>query len=119
MITEAERAAMRETAEDALPQIAAIERNTPASDGGGGQTDNWQTLDSSVPCRIAPVGGGETGTTGARVAQETTHIATLPAETPVAEADRLTIGDATYDVTLVRERGEWEITRRVECKEAG
>lgn len=117
MITTAERDAMRVTAEKALPQTATIQRDSGGSDSGGGFSEDFDDLTPDVPCRVAPAGGGEGGVNGGRVADETTHIVTLPAATDVTEADRLIVDDNTYDVTLVRERGEWEITRRVEVKE--
>jgi head-tail adaptor len=122
MLTAGDIEAMRGTAFLALPDTAIIERLTSTSDGGGGFTEAWAQQGVEVACRVAPLGGGEGGeggNAGGRVTDETTHVVTLAAETDVTASDRLLIGGVRYEVTLVRTRGAWEISRRVECKEAG
>lgn len=101
-----------------LPDEATIQRLTRISDGAGGYTDQWADL-ATVGCRIAPVGGGETGRPGGRIADATTHVLTIPAGQDVTESDRVVVAGRAYDVTMVRERGGWELARRVELKEAG
>ena len=118
MLTDTQLAAMRATAGQALPDTCTIQRKTSVSDGGGGTTETWGDHATGVACRVAPVGGGETGTAGDRIRDETTHVITVPAGTDVTEADRLVVGGQTYEATAVRRRGAWEITRRVECREA-
>lgn len=118
MLSDLELVGMRATLTSALPDTCAVERLTSESDGGGGSTLTWGTHLADIVCRLAPVAGGEEGTPGGRIADESTHIVTLPAQTDIAEADRLVIDDQVYEVTLVRTRGRWEITRRVECVEA-
>lgn len=114
--------AMRRVAVQALPDLATIQRRTRTSDGGGGSTEQWADV-ATVAARITPVGGGEVGTVsgtstiGGRVIATTTHIVTLPAGTDVLAADQLVVDGTTYEVTLVRKHGEWEITRRVEVRE--
>lgn len=117
MLTAGQLEGMRSTINAALPDLVVIQRRTTTSDDGGGRTTSWAPL-ATVSCRIAPVGGGETGTAGARIVDETTHMVTLPASADVSEADRLVISDVTYEVTAVRKRGAWETSRRVEVKEA-
>lgn len=117
MLTSAQIAGMRATAERALPETCVVQRKTAVSDGGGGTTESWASHVTDVPCRIAPLGGGETGTAGSRVIDETTHVVTLPAGEDITEADRVVVDARTYEVTVVRDRGEWELSRRVEVKE--
>lgn len=117
MLSASEVASMRTTAERALPSTCTIQRKTSVSDGGGGTTETWASYAEDVACRVAPAGGGETGTAGDRINDETTHIVTLPALADITEADRLVIDGQTYEATAVRKRGVWEITRRVEAKE--
>lgn len=118
LLTTGQITAMRHIANLALPDTCTVSRKTTVSDGGGGQTATWADLATGVACRIAPVGGGETGEQGNRIEQATTHVITLPASQDITEADRVTITGVVYDVTLVRERGAWEISRRVEVREA-
>lgn len=118
MLTAEQVAEMRAVADEALPSRCDIQRRTRVSDNGGGYTDQWFNQASSVPCRVAPAGGGESAATASRVVDETTHFVTLPAETDVTEADQIVTEDATYEVTAVRRRGPWEVSRRVEVREA-
>jgi SPP1 family predicted phage head-tail adaptor len=117
MLTTAEITAMRATADTALPDVATVQRATTVSDGGGGTTTSWADV-ATVACRIAPAGGGEGATTGERVVDESTHIVTFPALADVTEADRLLVDGQTFNVTLVKQRGAWELSRRAEAKEA-
>lgn len=118
MLTAAQIASMRSTMNAALPDTATVQRKQTVSDGGGGQTASWVTV-ATTACRFSPVGGGEggTSTTGGRVAEETTHVVTVPANQDVTETDRLIVNARTFEVTSVRQRGAWELSRRVEVKE--
>jgi hypothetical protein len=118
LLSTAQIEAMRATAERAFPDLATIQRRTEISDGGGGTTTTWADLAENVPCRLSPVGGGEVGLTGARIADEATSLVTMAATRDVVESDRLVIDGFVYDVQLVRRRGSWALTLRIECKEA-
>lgn len=105
-----------------LPDRATIQRETLVPDGAGGQTSSWATLAADVPCRLSPVGGGEVSTGSARrggdrISDQTTNLITFEADTEITEADRILIGARTFDVTLVRVRGEWAMSLRVEARE--
>lgn len=120
MLTSGDVLAMRHTVERTLPDICTIQRATTISDGGGGVTEGWDDL-ATIACRISPTsaGGGEgQNTTSARVVDETTHVVTVPATEDITEADRLMVAGQVYEITLVRKRGAWEITRRIEVREA-
>jgi len=118
VLTAAQVTAMRATTASVLPDVATLERLTTVSDGGGGSTETWAQVGVPVACRIAPLAGGEGGQAGGRVADETTHVVTVAAGTEVTERDRLLIAGTRYEVTVVRERGAWELARRVEVREA-
>ena len=106
-----------------LDDRATIQRPVNASDGGGGFTQTWPTLASNVPCRLSPVGGGEDDRSrsagGDRVHDEAVAVITFAAGQDITEADRVVIASQTFDVLLVRRRGVYEITRRVEARELG
>lgn len=115
-------ASMRATMDTLLPDVCTIRRKTTANEGGE-ETEDWANLATAVPCRIRPIGGGESavttrGTVGGRIVDETTHLITFTAEQDVEEADRIILDGTTFDVTLVRKRGSWELSRRVEVVEA-
>lgn len=118
MLTQARIARLRKTAERALPDRCTIERRSTVSDGGGGTTTTWAPHRTDVPCRVSPVSGGEQGTPGGRIADESSHVITMAAGADVTEADRLIVNATVYEVTLVRTRGAYELTRRIECREA-
>lgn len=116
MLTEAELDSMRSAAAEALPGTAVIQRETFTSDSGGGGTAAW-TASGTVDCRIAPISGNEREIAG-RIAEDAESIVTLPAETTISVRDRMVIGGGTFNVLAVRDRDEWEITRRVEVGES-
>lgn len=125
LLSAADLAGMRATAAQAFPDACTIERKTVVSDGGGGQTETWAPLAAGVACRISPLKGGEatSGTSdgasaGDRALDETTHVVTMANGQDITEADRIVIGARSYEVLLVRQRGEWELTRRVDVQEA-
>ncbi len=103
-----------------LPDRATILRAAEVANTSGGQTTTWPVLASDVPCRLSPVEGGEVSSRargGDRIADEASAIVTFAAGTDVDESDRVTIAGVTFDVQLVRLRGEWEIARRCEVRE--
>ena len=117
MIDDAELTAIRDDAEELLPSTATILTYARTSDGAGGFRSTY-VPQGSVPCRLSPIGGGETGKPGGRVSERTTHMVTVPAETVIEEKDRLQVGGAVYEITLVRKRPGLEFTRRIEVREA-
>lgn len=110
MLTAAEIAAMRETAESALPDSAVIYSRSWASDGGGGGTTTW-TAAGTVDCRLAPVRGDE-AVEGERVTANADSIITVPQTTAVTTDSRIVTGGGTFNVEAIRSRS-WEITKRL------
>ena len=116
MLSTADIAAMRSTAEECLPGTAVIQTQTFASDTGGGGSLTW-TASGTVDCRIAPVTGNEQ-IVGERVTPEADWVVTLPAETSVTTESRIITGGGTFNVTALRAPRSYEISRRVEVAEA-
>ncbi len=116
MLSSAEITAMRQQMTDALPDVAVIKRNAPSSDGGD-RIENFSNLATGVSCRLMPLAGGETGESGDRAVDETTHVITFSAKQDITEADQVEVGGTIFEVTHVAQRGEWELSRRVEVKE--
>lgn len=118
MLTDRDLSGMRSTLSRLLPDSGAIWRKSATIEGGE-QVESWgdEPL-ATVPCRIRALGGGEGGEEGGRLSEETTHLVTFDAETDVTEADVIVVDEQPYEATAVRRRGNWELTRRVEAKEA-
>lgn len=109
---------MREEYAAALPDRATIQRATVIADGAGGQDESWATLAANVPCRLSPVGGGEgTARGGQRISDSSTSMITFAWSQDITPADRIVIAGQAFDVQLVRRRGEWALSRRVEVRE--
>lgn len=109
--------AIREDAEDFLPSEAIVLVFSETSDGAGGHREAY-VPQAPVPCRLSPIGGGETGKPGGRVSERTTHVLSLEHGTMIGEADRVeVVGVGVFEVTLVRKRPELEGLRRVEVRE--
>ncbi len=101
-----------------LPDRATIARSTTVYDGAGGSEDTFANVATSVPCRLSPVGGGEdAASSGERLSDEAEVTITFAAGFDVRDSDRVTVGVQVFDVLLVRLRGQYEMTRRVEAKE--
>jgi len=117
MLTSTEIEAMRTMQEAALPDTCTIKRRTLTSDGQGGYTESWSTVDT-VNCRLSPAtrlpeeiaqAGKLTGTTA--------WIVTLDHDADVTAEDRLEIGSKTLEVLAVLSGKTWETARRVICQE--
>lgn len=112
--------------EQILPDTGTILALSGASDGEGGETEEWSPI-ATTPCRLDPYGGptssrgagGEgQGHAGERIDSRTSHIVTMPANTAVSVENRIEINETTYEVNVLRRFGDWELTRRVEVRES-
>lgn len=116
--------AVTDYADELLPEEAVLKRPTTMPDGGGGRIVSWNVV-RTLPCRFEPYGsgtstraGGEMPThPGERLESRIDHIVVFPADADVRLKDRLEINGTTYEINVLRQRGAWELTRRVECKE--
>lgn len=88
----------RNIAESTMTDSGAIRRNTPASDGMGGQTDNWATV-ATVKCRLMTrLSQPRDRTGGERLETETEYTLRFPVGTDVRNTDRVVVtaaGSAT------------------------
>ena len=124
-LTPAQIANMRTVTQGALADTVTVLRRERVPDGGGGNTFNWEPIQTAVPARIGLAsygGGGETDVRAAsrsRLVDEEAHVIYLPAETDVEETDRLLdeANGSLYEVQDVLKRGAWELTRRCRCVE--
>lgn len=88
----------------ALSDVGHIISTAGTTDSGGGFSGGSIAAGSAFPCRIDPLGGGET-TIASRVDERTTHIATVPSEVSVEAIKQIAIDNrGTFEITAVRER---------------
>jgi hypothetical protein len=116
LLTAGELAAMRATADAALPDTCTISRPALVSDGAGGQTSTYSQVGGTIACRLSPAGVGTQSDEmelADRDTSTTDWIVTLPAGTDVGEKDRVLTGGRTFEVTRVKAPMSWEISRRV------
>lgn len=92
-----ELADLRADFTDSLPDVAQIERKTPANTGRGRQTETWAVLTTTV-CRIERLGTLREIVTADKVTAVAEFRASLPYGTDVTAKDRLVIGSITYEI---------------------
>lgn len=102
---------MRAALELSLPETAIINRATRISDGMGGHTTSMAAI-GTADCRLSPVSGDER-----KIAEQLGAVSmwtvTLPALTPIDEADLLLIDNRLFEVKYIRAFRSFEISRRV------
>ena len=111
MLSAAELSAMRETAYLALPDTAVIRRASLASDGMGGYTETWATVDT-VSCRLDPPGNARLDQWQSKIMNRAAFVLNLEDGTDIKSGDQVTIGSKVYEA-LGLIVGSWEITRRM------
>lgn len=99
----------------ALSQTGNVLTRTLVDDTGGGQTETFAP-GSDIPCRVDPIGGGESRAAD-RIDERTTHRITIPPATTVHAADRFSVdGIGTFEITAVHTRTD-EAVRVLEAVE--
>src|SRR6266550_2297134 len=84
----------------ALSDTAHVIAGSVIDDGGGGGTTVW-TAGSALPCRIDPLTGKE-ALVADQIADQSTHIVTLPPGTAVRLENRISITNrGTFEVTAL------------------
>lgn len=111
-LSASELAAMRATAEDALPDTAVIWTVTNVSDGQGGMTATWAAA-GTADCRISPSGTGSERELASRLSSVSPWYITLPQGTAVTVKDRIHVGARVLEVAAIMAPRTWELTRRL------
>lgn len=121
MLTAAELIAMRAVQVQALPSTAVIHRYTLTSDGMGGFDATWAAV-GTVAARLYPQNVrsmAESTAGGNQVISETRWFVTLPYGTGVTAADRLKIGNRTWEIYQVNNTESWQTAVRCEVYALG
>jgi len=119
-LTTAELAAMRDHADDFLPDSCTIQTATQTVDSTGNPILTWADTYTSVACRLdaiqGPViGGGEPAMWG-KLAQVSDWVLSLKYDQAVTAADRVVYGGVTYYITSAETDHTWRTLRRVGLK---
>ena len=115
MLSDAQLAAMRDTAAQALPGTAVIQSSAWVSDGAGAGTTTF-TASGTVACRVAPIDAVEK-VEGARLDPDSEVLFTFEWDAGVDAANQLIYQGGTFTVTGLRAPRSWPITQLVEAKE--
>lgn len=114
MLTDAELAAMREQAEEALPDSCVIQRKTRTSDGGGGGSVSW-AASGTVDARVGQTAGTEQ-LLDAQLVGQVDAILTVPHDADLRQADRAVVDGTTYEVLSILEHAAWTLSLRAAVK---
>lgn len=110
LLSAAQIASMKTTADLALPDTAVISRATLASDSMGGYTETWATV-ATVACRLDPPGNARLDQWQEKIMNRAVFILSTPASTDIRSQDRATISGSVYEVLGLMD-ASWEITSR-------
>jgi hypothetical protein len=87
---------------EALTETANVLTAVSTSDSGGGATQTT-TVGPDIICRLDTLAGNE-GENAERISDRSTHLATLPAGTPITTRNDLRVDNrGTFEVTAVRQ----------------
>lgn len=99
----ADLAAIRAEAQTFLVQSALIRRRIVATDGRGGQIEDWVDLAAGVPCRLDE-GSGAEARIGERQVPTQTWRAKFPYDQDLRETDRVIVDGIVFEVAYVMRR---------------
>lgn len=111
MLSADELTAMRATAEEAMPVTGVVTRATMTSDGMGGWSQVWATVDT-VSCRVSPPGNVRLDQWTEKIQNRTPYILDAEQGADIEPGDQVTIGSTVYLVVGIMV-GSWEITRQM------
>lgn len=104
--------ALQQAAAMTRQTAAVIQRNTPVSDGRGGQTANWATL-ATTTCRIKPPGRNDQRIVGERLVLDNRFTLAFAAGTDITTGDRVQAGGSQFEVNESAAPLTYEIERLV------
>lgn len=117
MLSATELAEMRATTLASLPDTCSIQTKTIEDDGQGGQTEEYNTSASGVPCRVK----ADNIRTAEIIAQDgvrlqQTYTVTFAHDRTVNKTDRIVWNGKTLEVITTLENS-WQLHMRVSCVE--
>lgn len=102
-----------------LPETASVLRNTPTSDGQGGQTPSWPTAFTVAARREDLQQSDELVIAGTLEAVQG-YAVIMPANTAVRQSDRVQFSDGmVLEILGFGTRGPFELAHRCVCRLVG
>jgi SPP1 family predicted phage head-tail adaptor len=112
-IPTAEITAQRAEVEKAMPSSCVIYRMSETSDGQGGMAQTYAAI-GTVDCRLAARRGSERYL-AAQASPVGAFVLTVPHDTTIAAADRVTVDSVNYRVVFVdAAEPTWRLAKRAE-----
>ena len=115
-LTTAELAAMRDHADNLLPDSCTIRTATQTVDSTGNPILTWADTYTNVACRLDPAGSGGEPAMWGKLAQVSDWVLSVKYDQAVTAADRVVYGGVTYYVTSAETDHTWRTLRRVGLK---
>lgn len=113
MFSQAELAAMRATAAQALPDTATIKRPARTVDAAGGTAETLTTVANGVACRVAREKPREVAQGGTQVVLAE-WVVSFPFDTEIESGDLIEVAGRTLRVVGLF-AGSWRSVERVLC----
>lgn len=113
MLTAAELADMRTQVQESYPDSCSTLRRTLVSDGSGGYTETWATLDATVACRV-DMNMRELSDEMDALAREYQAVpiaVKVPNDQDVTLADRLGFDGGIYEVRRAPKEHAWMLNK--------
>jgi len=107
---------MRDDIEDLMPDTCSILSLAYTRDNQGGMIETWGTATASVSCRIDFDSGRESLTNSA-IQPFARAMLSVPYDTTITPANRVTWGSYTFNVVAVNLGQSWNIVRRAVLEE--
>ncbi len=113
-IPDAELTQMRADAENTLPQSAIIARLSETSDSQGGMAQSFAAV-GTVDARLVAKSGNVRAVAGAAQAVGS-YTLTVPHDTDIQAADRVTVDSVNYRVLFVSDAATWRAAVRCDVE---
>jgi len=97
-----------------LPDTCIIYSVANTDDGEGGYSESYTAV-GTVDCRMDYKSGQEVKVSGA-VQAFTGWMLTVPYDTTITAANRVTHGGHTYSIQAVSDTGSWIVCKRAQCQ---
>ena len=97
LLSAADLAFVRNEVVSSFPSTCVIERNQPANDSYGTQTENWATL-ATVPCDIQPTFMQGEGVTAAEIGVVSKYVIQIAYDHDITAKDRIREGSTYYQI---------------------